>query len=115
MVIDPIGRLLFWTCTVQDAINVTRLDNSSTVGVVVKKEGEKPRLLAIHPTRRLLFWTDVGDMPQLVRARFDGSHRIIIKNAIQNITALAIDLDGDAVVWAEGSKVFTSNLEGENQ
>lgn len=115
MAIDPIGRLLFWTCTIQDAINVTRLDNSSTIGVVVKKEGEMPRLLAIHPTRRLLFWTDVGLTPQLVRARFDGSHRIVIKNVVQNITAIALDLDKDMVVWAEGSKVYMCNIDGENQ
>lgn len=115
MAVDPIGRLLFWTDTIQDVINVTRLDNSSNVGVVVKKEGEMPRLLMIHPMRRLIFWTNVGANPQLVRARFDGSHRIVIKNVGQNITAIALDLDKDMVVWAEGSQVFMCNIDGENQ
>lgn len=52
LAVDYIGRLLFWTCSSQDAINVTRLDNGSTVGIVVNNKGEKPRLIAIHPTKR---------------------------------------------------------------
>lgn len=56
LAVDYIGRLLFWTCSSQDAINVTRLDNGSTVGIVVNNKGEKPRLIAIHPTKRFEKW-----------------------------------------------------------
>jgi hypothetical protein len=57
LAIDPIGRLLFWTCVSQDVINVTRLNNDTVpdsipFGVVVQNENEKPRHLAIHPTKR---------------------------------------------------------------
>lgn len=52
--VDALGRLLFWSCASQDVINVTRLDNSSAIGVVVQADEEKPRLLAIHPTKRLV-------------------------------------------------------------
>lgn len=38
----------------QDVINVTRLDDSNPFGVLEKREGEKPRLLAIHPAKRLI-------------------------------------------------------------
>lgn len=115
LAIDSLGRLLFWTCSIQDVINVTRLDNGSTVGVVVKKQGEKPRLLAIHPTKRLLFWTDSGNEPQLVRARLDGSHRIAMIKPKQNITAIALDLETDMIIWAEGLKLFMCNIDGENK
>lgn len=52
--VDALGRLLFWSCFAQDVINVTRIDNISTVGVVIQRDGDKPRLLALHSTRRLV-------------------------------------------------------------
>jgi low density lipoprotein receptor-related protein 5/6 len=51
MAVDPYGRLLYWTCANTNAINVTRLDNGSAVGVVVKVDGEKPRNIALHPEK----------------------------------------------------------------
>ena len=51
MAVDPYTRLLYWTCANTNAINVTRLDNGSAVGVVVKVNGEKPRNIALHPER----------------------------------------------------------------
>lgn len=55
LAIDVVGRLLFWTCSVQDVINVIRLDDSNPFGMLEKKEGEKPRLIAIHITKRFVF------------------------------------------------------------
>lgn len=52
IVIDSLGRLLFWSCSKQDVINVTRLNNSGSLGVVHHREGEKPRFLALHPAKR---------------------------------------------------------------
>ena len=51
MAVDPYARLLYWTCANTNAINVTRLDNGSAVGVVVKVNGEKPRNIALHPEK----------------------------------------------------------------
>lgn len=112
-----IGRLLFWTCASQDVVNVTRLDRDSSnirFGVVIQKENERPRLLAIHPTKRLLFYTDVGPEKQLIRTRLDGSHRLVItKHA--DISAIAVDAENDWIVWTQEKSIYTSNIEGENQ
>lgn len=53
LALDPISHLLFWTCAETNAINATRLDNGSAqpLGAVVRGEGLKPHLLAIHPIR----------------------------------------------------------------
>ncbi|XP_076273199.1 low-density lipoprotein receptor-related protein 6 [Rhynchophorus ferrugineus] len=112
--IDAIGRLLFWTCAVQNIINVTRLDNSNPFGNLKAKDGEHPRLIVIHVTKRLLFYTDVGDTPQLIRTRLDGSHRIIITKA-SDITALAVDTENDSIVWSQGQSIYISNIDGENK
>jgi low density lipoprotein receptor-related protein 5/6 len=47
---EPFSGLLFWTCSVNNSVNVTRL-NGSSVGVVVRVENEKPRHIAIHSRR----------------------------------------------------------------
>ncbi|KAK4886602.1 hypothetical protein RN001_002873 [Aquatica leii] len=112
--VDVLGRLLFWSCASQDVINITRLDNSSTVGVVVQKEGEKPRLLAIHPTKRLIFYTDVGLASQLIRTRMDGTQRIVITRG-NDIAAIAVDAENDMVVWAQGHSIYMCNIDGDNQ
>nr|XP_023018542.1 low-density lipoprotein receptor-related protein 6 [Leptinotarsa decemlineata] len=114
LAVDTIGRLLFWTCSLNDVINITRLDNSNEFGILKRKEGEKPRLLALHVDKRLLFYTDVGKTPQLIRTRMDGSHRIVIAKA-DNITAIAVDTENDVVVWAQGHSIYISNIDGENQ
>lgn len=52
LAIDPYTRLLYWSCAAGDTINVTRLDNGSALGVVVRGvDGEKPRNIALHPER----------------------------------------------------------------
>lgn len=133
LAIDVVGRLLFWTCSVQDVINVTRLDDSNPFGVLEKKEGEKPRLIAIHATKRfvihlldlskqyfvflisrLIFYTDNGTIPQLVRTRLDGSHRVVITKT-SDIAAIAVDTENDLIVWAHGHSISISNIDGENQ
>lgn len=52
LALDPFNRLLFWTCSSTDAINITRLTNSSFQGSIFKSfDGEKPRNLALHPEK----------------------------------------------------------------
>lgn len=49
---DPYNRMLFWSCSETDTINVTRLTNSSFQGSIFKSiDGEKPRNLALHPEK----------------------------------------------------------------
>jgi low density lipoprotein receptor-related protein 5/6 len=50
LAIEPFSGLMFWTCSMNNSINVTRL-NGSSVGIVVRVENEKPRHIAIHARR----------------------------------------------------------------
>ncbi|XP_066141061.1 low-density lipoprotein receptor-related protein 6 isoform X1 [Euwallacea fornicatus] len=112
--VDSVGRLLFWTCAIQNVINVTRLDNNNPFGSLKNTEGEKPRLIVVHVTKRLLFYTDVGETPQLIRSRLDGSHRIVITRA-DDISAIAVDTESDSIVWSQGHSIYISNIDGENK
>ncbi|CAH0560791.1 unnamed protein product [Brassicogethes aeneus] len=113
LAVDTIGRLLFWTCSAENIINITRLDNTISFGHLESKEDEKPRLIAIHVTKRLLFYTDIGATPQLVRTRLDGSHKLTIAKA-NDIVAIAVDVENELIVWARSQTIYMANIEGGN-
>ncbi|XP_014229515.1 low-density lipoprotein receptor-related protein 6 [Trichogramma pretiosum] len=114
LALDPLGRLLFWSCAMNDAINVTRLDSDSSVGVVVKGNGEKPRNIAVHPEKRLLFWTDIGEM-RVFRASMNGNDRIVIASDLENPSSLTVDTNANLVYWAHGRQIEFSDLDGSNR
>nr|CAD7443152.1 unnamed protein product [Timema bartmani] len=207
LAVDPYGRFLYWTCAIADTINVTRLDNGSSVGVVfAKAEGEKPRNIALHPEKglvlvglnpqsltglhrilediskyrvqlsercllkrmllwlvlcrydlfkktekkkmmalhfkptiflfsiagfihtsttpsvvlfllilKLMFWTDVGSNPRILRALMDGQKRIVIASDLDMFAALAVDRVDDLLFWAHMKKLETSDLFGKGR
>lgn len=112
LALDPLGRLLFWSCSMNDAINVTRLDSDSTLGVVVKGEGEKPRNIAVHPEKRLLFWTDVGEKMRVMQSLMDGTERVVIASDLESPSSLAVDISANLVYWAHGRQIEFSELNG---
>ncbi|XP_047359021.1 low-density lipoprotein receptor-related protein 6 [Vespa velutina] len=115
LALDPLGRLLFWSCATNDAINVTKLDNGSALGVVVKGEGEKPRNIAVHPEKRLLFWIDIGDKMKLLQSKMDGKQRVIIASDLEQPTSLTVDTVANIVYWAHGKQIEFSDFNGNNK
>ena len=116
--IDPLGDLIYWVCAKQKAIVVSRLSNGTFLGIVVGgsvEEKESPQMLALHLKKRLMIWTDKTNQSLLIRARMDGSYRVTIKRTMNDITAIAIDIETDTIIWAEDNLVLISNIEGENQ
>lgn len=93
---------------------MTRLNNGSTVGVVVKAPGVKPRYIAIHPTKRLLFYIDVGEVEQIVRVRIDGTNQRILAKGLSSPTSLTVDAIGDSVYWSLDKMIYVSDLNGTN-
>ncbi|XP_014208646.1 low-density lipoprotein receptor-related protein 6 [Copidosoma floridanum] len=115
LALDPLGRLLFWSCSINDAINVTRLDSDSSVGVVVKGEGEKPRNIVLHPERRLLFWTDIGEKRRVMQSLMDGKERVVIASDLEPPTSLAVDTITNVVYYAHGNQIEFSDINGGNR
>ncbi|XP_015596782.1 low-density lipoprotein receptor-related protein 6 [Cephus cinctus] len=115
LALDPLGRLLFWSCAANNAINVTRLDNGSALGVVVKGDGEKPRNIAVHPEKRLLFWTDVGGKTKILQSKMDGKERIVIAADLDQFTSLAVDTVSNLVFWAYRKQIEVADLKGNNR
>ena len=116
LALDPIGRLLFWSCAMNDAINITRLDHVSTVGVVVKGNSEKPRYLAIHPEMRLLAWTDIGGTgTKILLSKMDGRDRKIISSFSEEASGLTIDTVANKIYWACGKQIKVADFTGDNK
>ncbi|XP_033248234.1 pro-epidermal growth factor-like [Drosophila miranda] len=66
-------------------------------------DSEKPRNIAVHSMKRLLFWTDVGNHQAIIRARVDGNERLEA-NKLEGVTALALDQQSDMIYYAQASE-----------
>ncbi|XP_066593822.1 low-density lipoprotein receptor-related protein 6 isoform X2 [Prorops nasuta] len=115
LALDPLGRLLFWSCSTNNVINVTRLDNMSILGVVVKEDGEKPRNIAIHSERRLLFWIDAGIKMRVMMSKMDGKDRTTIASNLEQPTSLTVDTVSNVVYWAHSKVIEFSSFNGSNR
>jgi hypothetical protein len=91
---DSVGRTLYFTDRANSIIGSLSLDGGGTVQVVTATGvHSKPTALVLAINSRLLFWTDVGATPRIVRANMDGSGvTTIISGANINApSALAVD------------------------
>ncbi|XP_013773894.1 low-density lipoprotein receptor-related protein 6-like [Limulus polyphemus] len=116
IVIDPYSRLLYLSCTEKNmsSINVTRLDGTP-VGVLITGENQKPRALALHFTRGLLYWINIVSSPRIERAKMDGLESVtVIKEGLQNPEAIAVDSDKDILFWSDygTNRIESSDIDG---
>ncbi|CAG9792217.1 unnamed protein product [Diatraea saccharalis] len=109
MVLDVLGRALYWTCLDTDSINATSIDNNSSIGVILRGENMMPRHLALHQTKRILVWNDVG-LGAIMRANVDGSERMELSRAA-NASALALDQTTGVVYWAVNRQIHAIDLD----
>ncbi|CAH2108805.1 unnamed protein product [Euphydryas editha] len=112
MVLDVLGRALYWTCLDTDSINATSIDNNSSVGVIVRGEKMMPRHLAFHQTKRVLVWVDAA-AGAVVRSSVDGTAQRELARAA-NVTALAVDQASATVYWAVARQIHAVDLDEPN-
>jgi low density lipoprotein receptor-related protein 5/6 len=90
-----------------------RLDGYA-IGVVDTGDSEKPRSLAIHTLRRLIFWTDV-EQQAVFRSRLDGSERITLVHNLEGATAISVDPVQNLVFYAHGKRIDIVDINGKNK
>lgn len=105
---------MFWTCSHANVINITSLDGYP-LGVVDTGDSEKPRSIAVHAVKRLLFWTDAGSQQAVIRARMDGSDAVVLANKLEGIMALAVDPVANLLFFAHGKRIESIDIHGENR
>ncbi|XP_030179601.1 low-density lipoprotein receptor-related protein 2 [Lynx canadensis] len=79
MVVDWVGRNLYWTDYALETIEVSKLDGTHRT-VLISQNVSNPRGLALDPriSDHLMFWSDWGHHPRIERASMDGSLRTVI-------------------------------------
>ncbi|XP_070568538.1 low-density lipoprotein receptor-related protein 6-like isoform X1 [Ptychodera flava] len=115
--IDAYSRHLYWTCSQNNVINVTRLDMTS-IGVVVDGDNEKPRSIVLNPAKGYMYWTNLVENPRIEKAAMDGGDRqVIVATGLGNPGALAIDYHTEKIFWSDMAllRIESSDLNGVNR
>lgn len=85
------------------------------MGVVDIGYTEKPRSIAVHSMKRLLFWTDAGSQQAIYRARVDGADRMTLAIQLDGIAAIAVDQQLDLLFYAYNKRIDVMDLDGRNK
>ncbi|BFZ05153.1 hypothetical protein BsWGS_08192 [Bradybaena similaris] len=118
--IDPYARTLYWTCTSNNVINVTRIDVArSPIGVILSPaSGFKPRSIVLYPEKGKMYFTNMVSSPKIEMALMDGSERTtLFKNVLVHPQSLTIDTKDDNLYWADSklNRIEMSDLMGGNR
>lgn len=85
------------------------------IGVVDIGDSEKPRSIAVHSMKRLIFWTDVGSQQAIYRARIDGAERVKLASELDGVGAIAVDPQLDLLFYTYGKRIDVMDLDGRNK
>ena len=81
-------------------IVVCKLDGS--ICSIIEAKNENPRGLAIHSREKVLFYSDWGKNPMIVRIGLDGSNRKnLITDKLHWPNGVAIDQILDRIYWSD--------------
>lgn len=86
-----------------------------SIGIVDTGDSKKPRSIAIHTVKRLLFWSDSGLQQAIFRSRLDGSNRTTLASKLEGVTALSVDPVLNLIFYAHGKRIDIMDLNGKNK
>ncbi|KFM78305.1 Low-density lipoprotein receptor-related protein 6, partial [Stegodyphus mimosarum] len=112
--VDLFSRVVFWSCSQHNTINVTTMKGSA-VGTVIGDEDDRPRYLALHPSKGLLFWVNMIHPPLIERANIDGHmRRILFSTDLDRPVSLTVDIFDNYLFWADEGlkKIERSSFSG---
>lgn len=117
LVADPYARVLFWSCSITNSINVTRFDGRP-IGPIVGGSTDKPRALALYARKNFLFWVNFVSPPAIVRMSRDGLERkTIVNSSLEDPVALTVDATENALYWSDlgTKKIETCDFNGNHR
>ncbi|KAK6195981.1 hypothetical protein SNE40_001294 [Patella caerulea] len=103
LAVDFINRLLYYTDTGLDTINVISLDDYQQKVVLFSKDLDEPRAIVVLPNDGTMYWTDWGFNPKIETAEMDGTNRetflLLEKDSWPN--GLTVDRKEKVLYWAD--------------
>lgn len=110
---DWVGRKLYWTDSETNRLEVAELDGAHRK-VLLWRDLDQPRAVALVPTDGLLFWTDWGDVPKIERASMDGNlstRRAIVREDIFWPNGLTVDYQARRIYWVDAKLKLISSMD----
>ncbi|XP_016359718.1 nidogen-1-like [Sinocyclocheilus anshuiensis] len=100
--IDHMSRNMYWTDSILDRIDVSRLDGSQR-RVLFDDDLINPRPIIADPAFGYLFWSDWNrDGPKIERSGLDGSDRtVLVQDGLGLPNALTFDPQSRRLCWAD--------------
>ncbi|KAM4901333.1 low-density lipoprotein receptor-related protein 6 isoform 6-T6 [Sylvia borin] len=113
MAVDWLGKNLYWADTGTNRIEVSKLDGQHRQ-VLVWKDLDSPRALALDPAEGFMYWTEWGGKPKIDRAAMDGSERTTLVPNVGRANGLTIDYAKRRLYWTDldTNLIESSNMLG---
>jgi len=116
LVVDGASGLVYFSDSGKDRVVVCSVNTPNCS--VVSDDHQQPRGLALHSTTRVLFVTEWGRIPRIVRMNFDGSnHKSIINTDIVWPNGIAVDETLDRIFWTDAQRdtIESADLNGDDR
>uniref|UniRef100_A0A7N8YJ83 Nidogen 1b n=1 Tax=Mastacembelus armatus TaxID=205130 RepID=A0A7N8YJ83_9TELE len=100
--IDHVARLLFWTDSMRDTVEVSKLDGSQR-RVLFDSDLVNPRPIVTNPAYGRLYWADWDrDGPKIETSNMDGTDRsVLVKDDLGLPNGLTFDHEKQQLCWAD--------------
>ncbi|KAM6149597.1 prolow-density lipoprotein receptor-related protein 1-like [Erethizon dorsatum] len=117
--VDWIGRNLYWTDGTAGQILAIPLTavwrGKSEYTIVLDDDLTQPRSLALDPLNGLMYWSEIGEKPQIEKAGMDGSSRkILIDQGLGRPSSITLDQLSWKIFWSDDKfhSIGSANLDG---
>ncbi|XP_009075825.1 PREDICTED: low-density lipoprotein receptor-related protein 4-like, partial [Acanthisitta chloris] len=117
--VDWLGRNLYWTDGAAGQVLATRLGATwqgiPEYTVVMDGDLDQPHSLVLQPLAGMLYWSEVGTHPRLMKAAMDGSRQhVLLAQGLGWPTALALDLSTQRIFWLDEKlgSISSAHLDG---
>ncbi|XP_052233173.1 pro-epidermal growth factor-like [Dreissena polymorpha] len=116
--LDWISNNIYWTDPAFRWIALQSLNTYGHYRILVYDNVERPTGIAVDPTHKYLFWSDVGSLPKIERSSLSGTGRkTILSQGIAYPIALDVDIASSKLYWVDSIRdsVERSNLDGKER
>jgi hypothetical protein len=112
LAVDWIHRLVYWTDTSKDCIEVANITNPESRAVIINDRLEEPRGIAINVLESWIVWTDWGSVPKIERSLQDGSQRqTLVETDIVWPNGITIDFIIKRIYWLDAKLNSMSSID----
>eukprot|EP00095_Tigriopus_kingsejongensis_P011918 maker-scaffold507_size152468-snap-gene-0.33 protein:Tk11918 transcript:maker-scaffold507_size152468-snap-gene-0.33-mRNA-1 annotation:"vitellogenin receptor" len=118
LAVDHLGRNVYFTESKLKHISACSMNTLECARLVDLDPSEKPRAIAVYPERGLMFYSDWGSAPGIVRAGMDGSQKhYVISEDIFWPNGVIVDKVTERIFWAEAKfkRLESANLDGQDR